>query len=156
MTRRITRLSRPAEMRSARPLGRRAVPSLAEPSVPLSIDDADPALWLLQLLPAQVESRASTSPERALALAMIERALLDLRHVHLAPAAWAWLMTETVSGWPYSFASLCEAIGLDVARVRRALCAWRERQDDDVILSDDVVDGIVLEADVRRRAEGAA
>jgi hypothetical protein len=131
-----------------RGLGRRGVPSFAEPAgtpagrsdtgVPL---DLGSAAW--RLLPTQVDARAATSPERALAAAVVELALRDLRSPARAADAWTWLQDEAPTDWAYAFENLCEALGIDAARVRHALLAWRERrQGDGAVLPDDAVEAV--------------
>lgn len=90
-------------------------------------------------LPAQVlhlwhHSRA-LAPERALALAVLAQAVLDVQrfqasglahHRRLHDQAQAWMASEA-RDWPYSFVNLCETFGLDVGEVRAALRRPAER-----------------------------
>lgn len=84
-------------------------------------------------LPAQFhdiwhKSRAVT-PERALALAVLWEAVLDLdkyrfaqrrRQQRLYWEAYEWVTSDDRS-WPYSFANLCDTVGLTVEPVRKQL-----------------------------------
>jgi hypothetical protein len=74
------------------------------------------------------KTRAIT-PERALALAVMWEAVLDLgryrfanrrRQQRLYWEAYEWV-TSNDRSWPYSFANLCDAIGLSVEPVRLQL-----------------------------------
>jgi len=69
------------------------------------------------------------SPERSLALAVLWQAFFDLRknrfaarrrHQRLYVEAYRWAASDDRS-WPYSFASLCDLLGLDVEAVRTRL-----------------------------------
>jgi hypothetical protein len=73
-------------------------------------------------------SRAIT-PERALALAVVWEAVLDLDKYRFAPRrrqqrmyweAYDWVASDD-RNWPFSFANLCDAIGLTVEAVRKCL-----------------------------------
>jgi hypothetical protein len=84
-------------------------------------------------LPAQFadiwhKSRAVT-PERALVLAVVWEAVLDLEKYRFAKRrrqqrlywqAYEWVTSDDRS-WPFSFVNLCEAIGLTVEPVRKQL-----------------------------------
>jgi hypothetical protein len=84
-------------------------------------------------LPAQFhdiwhKTRAVT-PERALALAVLWEAVLDLdkyrfaqrrRQQRLYWEAYQWVTSDDRS-WPYSFANLCDTVGLTVEPVRQQL-----------------------------------
>jgi hypothetical protein len=101
-----------------------------------AVDDAllapEPAL------PAQVyhlwhHSRA-LPPERALALAVLVQAVLDVQRFrvtgmahHRRPhdQAVEWMASDA-RDWPFSFVNLCEAFGIEVGEVRRALCGASE------------------------------
>jgi hypothetical protein len=94
---------------------------------------ADDAVRTDAPLPVQFEqiwhrSRA-ISPERALALAVLEQAVADLRKFRFATRrrqqrlyieAYRWVAANERS-WPYSFASLCDVLGFDVAAMRSRL-----------------------------------
>jgi hypothetical protein len=69
------------------------------------------------------------SPERALALAVLWEAVLDLdkyrfakrrRQQRLYWEAYDWVTSDSRS-WPFSFVNLCDAIGLSVGPVRKQL-----------------------------------
>ena len=89
-------------------------------------------------LPAQVyhlwhNSRA-LRPERALALAVLVQAVLDVQrfqatglahHRRLHDQALEWMASEARE-WPFAFVNLCDAFGLDVGQVRSALQAPRD------------------------------
>jgi hypothetical protein len=71
----------------------------------------------------------STSPERLLALAVVEQALLDLqkyrfarrrRHQRLYMDAYRWVASDDRE-WLFSFANLCDGLGLVPDLVRRQL-----------------------------------
>lgn len=84
-------------------------------------------------LPSQVNdiwhrSRA-IRPERALALAVLEQAMEDLKKYRFAPRrrqqrlymeAYRWVMSNDRE-WPYSFVCLCDQLGLEVEPLRRGL-----------------------------------
>lgn len=84
-------------------------------------------------LPVQFEeiwhrSRA-ISPERALALAVLWQAFFDLRKYRFAARrrqqrlymeAYRWVASDS-RRWPYSFASLCDLLGLEAGAVRDRL-----------------------------------
>jgi len=74
---------------------------------------------------------SASIPERALAAAVLECAIDDLRALPAAPRsaegrahqdAWAWVMSEDRT-WPYAFENLCEVLGLSATSVRAEL--WR-------------------------------
>lgn len=69
------------------------------------------------------------SPERALALAVMWEAVLDLdkyrfaarrRQQRLYWEAYEWI-TSNERSWPFAFVNLCDALGLTVEPVRRQL-----------------------------------
>ncbi len=69
------------------------------------------------------------SPERALALAVLWQAFLDLRKHRFAARrrqqrlyveAYRWVASDSRS-WPYSFASLCDLLEMDAGAVRDRL-----------------------------------
>jgi hypothetical protein len=71
----------------------------------------------------------SISPERALALAVMWEAVLDLdkyrfaarrRQQRLYWEAYEWV-TSNDRSWPFAFVNLCDAIGLTVEPVRKQL-----------------------------------
>src|SRR5215470_8411797 len=71
----------------------------------------------------------SVSPERSLALAVVQEALNDLvrhrfakgrRGQRLYWQAYAWIADDDRE-WPFSFANLCESVGLPVELIRGQL-----------------------------------
>lgn len=84
-------------------------------------------------LPSQLKdiwhkSRA-IRPERALALAVLEQSMEDLRKFRFADRrrqqrlymeAYRWVMSNDRE-WPYSFVCLCDQLGLEVEPMRRGL-----------------------------------
>ena len=94
---------------------------------------SDDILVLEAALPAQFHDiwhkTRAISPERALALAVLWEAVLDLdkyrfatrrRQQRLYWEAYEWVTSDDRS-WPYSFSNLCDHIGLTVEPVRRQL-----------------------------------
>jgi hypothetical protein len=84
-------------------------------------------------LPAQFDEiwhkTRAISPERALALAVVWEAVLDLgkyrfaqrrRQQRLYWEAYEWVTSDN-RAWPFSFVNLCDAIGLSVEPVRKRL-----------------------------------
>ena len=83
------------------------------------------------LLPEQFaalwhDTRATT-PERALALAVLSQAVLDLvrfryarrrRFQRLYWETYEWVHSEE-RGWPFAFRNLCDVFGIDVSAFRR-------------------------------------
>jgi len=73
---------------------------------------------------------AAISPERALAVAVLLEAVMDLsrfrfsprrRHQRLYLEAHEWVCDDDRS-WPYSFVNLCEALEISPERLRWQLC----------------------------------
>jgi len=96
----------------------------------MSFGFSDGALAPVELLPwqFQVISRAIL-PARALALAVLEQAVADVKDQRFARTrrgqrlyweAHQWITTSDRE-WPYSFANLCAVLGLDVDSVRRCV-----------------------------------
>jgi hypothetical protein len=88
-------------------------------------------------LPAQVlhlwHHSRSIAPERALALAVLVQAVADIQrfretgqphHRVLHDEAVAWVRSDA-RAWPFSFANLCDAFGLEIDEVRAALLKTR-------------------------------
>ncbi|MEO8605362.1 MAG: hypothetical protein ABI629_22525 [bacterium] len=86
-------------------------------------------------LPAQVyhlwHNSCAIGPERALALAVLNQAIVDVRryqesglshHRSMHDDARAWIASDERS-WPFAFVNLCDAFGLDVGGVRAELLA---------------------------------
>jgi hypothetical protein len=92
------------------------------------------------ILPAQyfsnVQLDASLQPEKRLMLAVLEDAVGTFQKYAVARDRRAQaLFTETEewfagdeTEWPYSFANICHALGLDVGFLRSGLWRWRDRQ----------------------------
>jgi len=100
---------------------RRAIRLTPEPALPIQFHD----LW---------HHRRTVDPSRALALAVLERALKDiqdyrgngspeLRRDYLD--ACAWVESDDML-WPFSFLSLCHLLDLSPDAVRRTLLRERE------------------------------
>ena len=79
------------------------------------------------------QSRAIT-PERALAYAVLWQSLFDLQKFRFAQRrrqqrlfweAYQWVESDDRS-WPYSFASLCETLSIDVDAARSALLSFEQ------------------------------
>lgn len=99
----------------------------------LSPTDLDSQLAHDAMLPVQFEvlwrARATTSPERRLLLAMIERAAADVRLFQGRRATRARRMYADAREWilcndrshPLAFAVICDLIGLDPSAVRAAI-----------------------------------
>ncbi len=83
------------------------------------------------LLPAQLYNphrRGALQPEKRLMLAVMEDAVVSvLRGLPSARETRTWFETDDPS-WPYSFANLCDALGLDRHAVRAALQRQVERR----------------------------
>jgi hypothetical protein len=84
-------------------------------------------------------SGSSSSPERELAAAVLDRAATDLRiyryarkvrHQRLYVQAYQWVASDDTT-WPFTFLSVCHALGFSAAALRERLfdvstCAARE------------------------------
>jgi hypothetical protein len=83
------------------------------------------------VLPSQffgLQRAAVLQPERRLMLAVFEDAVhAYLRGMTCFPETNAWFEADDLK-WPYSFANLCTALGLDRDAVRSALRRQRERR----------------------------
>ena len=96
------------------------------------IDAGDDAMADDTMLPSQFwvpASEAHGEPEKRLMIAVLEDALALLLNDARCPSkqrrgavleASRWLESDERSG-PFAFASICDLLGLDVARVRRAI-----------------------------------
>lgn len=80
--------------------------------------------------------RTHLDPERKLMLTVLEDTILCYQKFLLArdrkgkamfreAEAWIW---EEEREWPFSFASICEVLGLDPYYVRQGLLRWREKR----------------------------
>jgi hypothetical protein len=92
------------------------------PSPPMELD-------FFSLAPEQFLAHAADTPERRLMVAVFERALDDLRPQYrgtpterrrIRREAEAWFASEA-EAWPFSFANICQALGLDPAWIRQAI-----------------------------------
>jgi len=93
-----------------------------------------PSLAPETILPEQFFRHASAlSPTKRLMLAVLRDALGDLRggddaptrrEQRLAAEAGSWFRADDES-WPFSFVSVCHALGLDASAVRRSLTRGR-------------------------------
>ena len=85
------------------------------------------------VLPVQFQDslrrKRAVSPELSLVVAVLERAILDLREYRFARRrreqrlymnAYAWVASDD-HRWPFSFGNLCEALNLNTAAVRMEL-----------------------------------
>ncbi|HLK10676.1 MAG TPA: hypothetical protein VKW76_04810 [Candidatus Binatia bacterium] len=68
-------------------------------------------------------------PEKRLMLAVLTDAVATLRRTRTErrraiAEAHAWFVA-TDPGWPFSFVNVCDALGLDAARVRRLVAGQR-------------------------------
>jgi hypothetical protein len=83
------------------------------------------------VLPSQfygLQRAAVLQPERRLMLAVFEDAVhAYLRGIQCLPETSAWFEADDFE-WPYSFANLCGALGLDRVAVRAALRRRRDRR----------------------------
>jgi hypothetical protein len=78
---------------------------------------------------------AVQQPERRLMLAVLEEAVLTFQRDATASTAAARRRFEEVQGWfasdetasPFSFGSICLALGIEVAYLRAGLARWRQR-----------------------------
>jgi len=92
------------------------------------------------VLPAQLAPAfrcdASRQPEKRLMLAVLEEAVGAYQKLTCTTtpfgrrqflAAQSWIESDEIR-WPFSFANICEALGLDGTAVRRGLRTWRDHQ----------------------------
>jgi len=95
-----------------------------------------PAAVLPEQLMSSRRIHAGLQPERRLMLAVLEDAIADFQRLGFATtpagrreflAARAWIELDG-SDWSFSFAAICEALGLDAQGIRRALGVWLTRQ----------------------------
>jgi hypothetical protein len=102
----------------------------------------DPAITMVEpdtMTPLQFFDRALTEstlvPEKRLMLAVLEDAIasfqrnfIQARHNHDADDCdvESWLESDDMS-WPFSFASICQALDMEPEYLRRGLQRWRDR-----------------------------
>lgn len=111
-------------MKSSSPSRHRLVPRMWSHAAPEQFLAPEPAL------PAQVlhlwHHTTALAPERALAVAVLNQAVMDLQryrdsglrhHRPLHDAARDWILSND-RAWPFSFASLCDLLGIDPDAVR--------------------------------------
>jgi hypothetical protein len=85
------------------------------------------------LLPEQYFDRlsacASDTPERRLMFAVLLDAVIHLQRRNTTAAAEAerWIRNATAEDFPFSFRSVCEALGINPGYLRRGLLAWRNQ-----------------------------
>ena len=83
------------------------------------------------LLPDQyfdrLAARACDSPEKRLMFAVLLDAVIQLQRRNSSGATEAeiWIRGEENSEAPFSFHSVCEALGLDASYLARGVLAWR-------------------------------
>jgi hypothetical protein len=83
------------------------------------------------LLPDQyfdrLAARASDTPEKRLMFAVLLDAVINLqrRHSPRATEAELWIRGEDGDDAPFSFRSICDALGIDASYLARGLLAWR-------------------------------
>jgi len=102
----------------------------------------DPAVTMVEpdtMTPLQFFDRALTEstlvPEKRLMLAVLEDAIasfqrnfIQARHSHDGDDydVESWLESDDMS-WPFSFASICQALDMEPESLRRGLRSWRDR-----------------------------
>jgi len=94
--------------------------------------DAGSRVWLdvQVILPDQVATRRVLGPERRLMLAVLREAVSGYvggagRSTRGTPRELEEWFASDDTCWPYSFANLCDGLGLDRSAVRRALLVQR-------------------------------
>jgi hypothetical protein len=83
-----------------------------------------------EMVPGQLPSVSTWSPEKKLAAAVLAQALVEVRDRH-ADAAYRrrvredldWIFSDEVE-WPFAFIPLCQIFGLDVDYVRGMVRTW--------------------------------
>ena len=86
-----------------------------------------------EILPSQLPSPSSWTPEVCLAAAVFEQAMADIRlrrrdgrdHIQVASAV-RWVRSND-SSWPLSFLRVCELLQLDARWVRESVSRWLRR-----------------------------
>ena len=103
----------------------------------------DPALTMVEpdtMTPLQfydhIFAEASLVPEKRLMLAVLEDAIASFQRAFIQPRILpedfddndveAWLDSDDMS-WPFSFASICQALDMEPDYLRSGLRTWRER-----------------------------
>jgi len=83
-----------------------------------------------ELLPSQLPSASSWSPEKKLAAAVLGQALIEVRDHHADPhyrrriaEDLEWIGSDDAD-WPYAFVPLCELLALEPEYVRATVQRW--------------------------------
>jgi hypothetical protein len=84
----------------------------------------------------RIFAEASLVPEKRLMLAVLEDAIATFQRAFIQPRATleetedfdveAWLQSDDMS-WPFSFASICQALDMEPDYLRTGLADWRSR-----------------------------
>lgn len=115
----------------------------AEPRKSKTVCVEDPAIKMVEpdtMTPLQFYDRifaeASLVPEKRLMLAVLEDAIASFQRAFIQPKAIiedaddfdveAWLQSDDMS-WPFSFASICQALDMEPEYLRNGLANWRSR-----------------------------
>lgn len=115
----------------------------AQPRKSKTVCVEDPATRMVEpdtMTPLQFYDRifaeASLVPEKRLMLAVLEDAIASFQRSFIQPSAMideaddfdveAWLESDDMS-WPFSFASICQALDMEPEYLRTGLADWRSR-----------------------------
>lgn len=115
----------------------------AQPRKSRTVCVEDPATRMVEpdtMTPLQFYDRifaeASLVPEKRLMLAVLEDAIASFQRSFIQPSAMideaddfdveAWLQSDDMS-WPFSFASICQALDMEPEYLRTGLADWRSR-----------------------------
>ena len=116
---------------------------VAEPRKSKTVCVEDPANKMVEpdtMTPLQFYDRifaeASLVPEKRLMLAVLEDAIASFQRAFIQPKPMieesedfnveAWLESDDMS-WPFSFASICQALDMEPEYLRNGLANWRSR-----------------------------
>jgi len=115
-------------------------PAAAEAAVPAAPEPFRLELEPEFIVPAQFfagfRHDASLRPEKRLMLAVLEEAVADFQKYvvassregqHLFRELEHWFASDDRE-WPFAFASICDALGLEADWLRRGLALWRDTQ----------------------------
>jgi hypothetical protein len=104
------------------------------------LEEPGPGLEPETILPSQyfdrIQADASLQPEKRLMLAVLEDAVGTFqkyvtastrRGQRLFSEAEEWFASDALD-WPYGFASICQALGLEASFLRGGLWRWRDGQ----------------------------
>jgi len=114
-----------------------------EPRKSKTVCVEDPATKMVEpdtMTPLQFYDRifaeASLVPEKRLMLAVLEDAIASFQRAFIQPRAViedaedfdveAWLESDDMT-WPFSFASICQALDMEPGYLRNGLADWRSR-----------------------------